>query len=140
MRHGHVVVKNILECTSRTEKIILYNLAKTNVEWSRFAWLEAGHKMDDIIERTLFHLERAGALRAEKTIFKCGTTNLDPCHARRVLRTSLLATQTISMQGGWRARSDCLWKIPLGPLHSFASHVEGVISFLICRCSIKIWM
>ena len=118
--------------SSLPEKIMLFNLAKTTTNWSPFGWLESGQRRNGTIDRVLFHLERAGAFQDENHIFRRGTTHYqNPSHARRVLRTILLAVETISMQGDWQAMSDYVMKKNPDLLNSFACHLEGLIRYVV---------
>lgn len=136
--HGHIIVQAVAFHATQTEKIILFNLAKTGTKWSPFAWLESGHHMNTTIDRVLFHLERAGALKDENHLFRAGTTNQDPAHARRVLRSTLLALQMISMQGQWDDRADYVLKKPPDLLNSLARHVDSLVKFLVCNAYLYI--
>ena len=138
MRHGHTIVNAIASCTSQTERIILFNLAKTTTKWSPFAWLATGQRMNATIDRVLFHLERAGAFRDDEHIFRARTTDEEPSHARRLLRTILIGLQMISMQGQWEARSDYVMKKPPDLLNSMVRHVESLVEFLVCNAYLYI--
>lgn len=89
--------------------------------------------MNATIDRILFHLERAGAFRDEGHIFRAGTTDEEPSHARRLLRTILLGVQMISMQGQWEARSDYVMKKPPDLLNSMVRHLEWLVKFVVCN-------
>lgn len=136
--HGLIIVRAVVSSTERSERIILGNLAKTTTKWSPFAWLDSGHRMNATIDRLLFHLERAGALQDENHIFREGTTDQDPSHARRIVRTILIALQTITMQGTWEQRCDYVMKKPPDLINSFASHVKALVRFLICNAYLYI--
>lgn len=138
MGHGHIVVQAAISSTSQTEKIILFNLAQTTKEWSPFQWLENGHRLNATIDRLLSCLERAGALQDENHIFRFETTNQEPSHARRVLRTILLAVQTIKMQGQWEERCDYVMKRSPDLLDSFAAHLEAIVRFVVCNAYLYI--
>ncbi|KAF7505719.1 hypothetical protein GJ744_000485 [Endocarpon pusillum] len=137
-RHSHAIVNAVASRTFPTEKIILFNLAQTSTKWSPFAWLATGQRMNATIDRILFHLERVGAFRDEDHIFRAGTTDEEPSHARRLLRTILLGVQMISMQGQWEARSDYVMKSPPDLLNSMVRQLEWLVKFLICNAYLYI--
>jgi len=88
--------------------------------------------MNTTIDRVLFHLERAGIFEDEDHIFKAGTTNEEPSHARRVLRSILLAAQMITMQGRWDQRADYIVGKPPDLVHSLADHLKSLVKFFVC--------
>jgi hypothetical protein len=129
-------VQAVVSRTSQTENIILFNLAAKRTDWSPFAWLGTGQRMSLTIDQVLLHLKRAGILEDMDHIFGAGTTNGDPSHARRALRTILLATQMIAMQGPWDERADYVErKSPdhLDLVNSLALHVEPLVKFFVCN-------
>lgn len=137
-RHGHTIVNAAASRTFSTERIILFNLAQTTTKWTPFAWLATGQRMNTTIDRILFHLERAGAFRDEDHIFRAGTTDEEPSHARRLLRTILLGLQMISMQGQWEARNDYVMSNPPDLLNSMVRHLEWLIRFVVCNAYLYI--
>jgi hypothetical protein len=132
-KHDHVIVRDVVRRTSKTSKIILWNLSETSKKRSLFPWLHEGHHLTEVIDRAVRHLEYTGALRDENNIFKAGTTDIEPCHARRAVRTILLATQVLSIQGSWMEIEDYIKNAAPDFMNSFACHVRGIIRFMVCN-------
>jgi F-box-like len=131
--HSLVIVQALFPHASETEKIILFNLAAKRTDWSPLSWLAAGERMNAAIDRVLLHLERAKFLQDEFHIFKEGTTaDEDPEHARRVLRSILLAAQMIAMQGQWHHRVDYVVGTPPDLVTSLARHLEALVGSFVC--------
>jgi hypothetical protein len=138
MGHDHIIAQDVVSRTSQTEKIILFNLAKTTTNLTPFLWLQRGHDTITTIDRILYHLERAGALQDENNIFEDDTTNQEPSPARRALRTILLTLQIITMQGDWEERCAYLNKSPPDLISSFGCHVGSLVNFLISNAYLYI--
>lgn len=137
-KHDHLILRAGLRYTTLHERFILCNLGKAKMNWSPFVWLATGQLMNENIDRLLFHLECAGALRDERHIFRACSTDQDPGHARRVLRTILLAIETICMRTDWKARRLYVEKESPDLLHSFASHLRPVIEFIVSNAYLYI--
>jgi hypothetical protein len=126
-------MQNLVRGRPETELFLLANLGLANVKWSPFSWLAAGDRMNDTIQSTLFHLERVGALQDERHIFREGTTKPELGPAWYLLKTILIATQIISMQGDHQARFDFIAQTSPDLLNSYARQMEGIIEFLLCN-------
>jgi hypothetical protein len=87
--------------------------------------------MNWVIDQALSHLERAGALQDENHIFREGTSNRKPPHARRALRNMLLAAHMVSTHPDWTDRYNYVANESPDLLPSFAWHMEAVSDFLI---------
>lgn len=127
--HRLIILRNLLSGRSTTELLILGNPYRSMGVSIR--WLGHAERMNAIIDDTLFHLERLAAFEDERYIFMPGTTNRDPCHARRILRTVLLAAYIISIQGDHQAKISFIMQRAPTLLITLAAHMNGLVAFLL---------